>query len=190
MTDGEWRVLSQSLVFDGHPWLEVWTEDVLLPDGRQVDAFYRLAMPDYAVVVALKAGKVAVQRHYKHGARKVGLHLPAGYIELEETPLVAAKRELLEEAGLVAERWVSLGRYVVDGNRGAGAAHIFIAHDVTHEQAPASHDLEAITLDFLTLDDLVAAVRNGAVPQLAMAAAIGLAVVELGYAGPHFANPS
>ena len=186
----EWRIIARRQVFDASPWLEVWTEDVVLPDGRQVDDFYRLEMPDYVVVVAFVARKVAVQRQYKHGARQVGLYLPAGYIERDETPLAAAKRELLEETGLAAERWAFLGQYVVDGNRGAGTAHIFLADGATHRQAPSSGDLEAATLSFITLKDLAHAVREGDVPQLVMAAAIGLAVIEESRRDRDIANPS
>jgi ADP-ribose pyrophosphatase len=174
----EWRIVSRRQVFDGNPWIEVWTEDVVLPDGRRVDSFYRLEMPDYVVIVPFVAGEVAVQRHYKHGPRRVGLHLPAGHVEAEETPLVAAKRELLEETGLAADRWLSLGRLVVDGNRGAGTAHIFLADGATPHQPPDSDDLEATELSFMTLESLVRAARDGDVPLLAMVAAIGLAFIE------------
>lgn len=190
MTDAEWRIASRRQVFDARPWLEVWTEDVVLPDGREVDGFYRLEMPDYVVVAAFAGRKVVVQRLYKHGTRRVGLHLPAGYIERDETPLAAAKRELLEETGLAAERWAFLGRYVVDGNRGAGTAHIFRADGATRRQAPCSGDLEAATLSFITLENLALAVREGDVPTLVMAAAIGLAVIEESRRDRDIANPS
>lgn len=79
------------------PWLHVWAEDVRLPDGRIVEGYLRLEMLDYVVVVALSDAGVIVLRSYKHGPADVVTSLPAGYLEPNEEPAAAARRELLEE---------------------------------------------------------------------------------------------
>jgi ADP-ribose pyrophosphatase len=100
------------------PWLRVSAEHVRLPNGVEIPDFYRIEMPDWAQVFAVtEDGHVAMIEHYKHGPRAASLELPAGYLEPGEDPEVAARRELHEETGLIADDWRSLGHYFMDGNR-------------------------------------------------------------------------
>jgi ADP-ribose pyrophosphatase len=170
-------------VFVGEPWLAVWREDVDLPDGRRVDGFYKVDMLDYAMVVPRIGDDVVAQRQYKPGAQSVGLTLPAGYIGPGETPLAAAKRELREETGRVAEEWVSLGRFVVDGNRGAGTAHFFFAHRARQVEPPSDAEREGIESLVIPFTELVQAIARGEVVDLATVAAVGLAASEWGVRG-------
>lgn len=181
-----WETLARREVLDRRPWLRVWSEDVLLPDGRVIEDFSTIEMPDYAMVVALTDdGLVVAERNYKHGPRRVGLHLPAGYLEPGEDPLAAARRELLEETGYAAERWATLGSFAIDGNRGGGTGHFFLAHGARLVAPPDAGDPEEIAVELLPLDALLAATRNGEINVLSVAAAIGLAAaVAKGSATP------
>lgn len=173
-----WETLARREVVDARPWVRVWADDLRLPDGRVIQGFATIELPDYAVVVALTpGGDVVIERNYKHGPRRVCLNLPAGYLEPGEAPLAAAQRELLEETGYVADEWVPLGRFTTDGNRGCGTASLFLARGARQVAPPQAHDLEVLTIDLLPLDELAQTVRRGEVAILSIAAAIGLAVV-------------
>lgn len=54
---------------------------------------------------------------------------PAGYIEDNETPLVAALRELQEETGLVPGRLVEVDSFYQDEGCSSAFNHVFIAYD-------------------------------------------------------------
>jgi ADP-ribose pyrophosphatase len=176
-----WRVRRRQLTLNADPWLRVWKEDLALPDERMVDGFFTIEMPDYVVAVATTAtGEILTQRGYKHGPRRVCTSLPAGFIESGEEPIDAAKRELLEEAGYVADKWELLGCFVSDGNRGSGSGHLYLARHATPVAEPNSGDLETVTIESISLDALLRAIQEGEIGDIPNAAAIGLAAVRLG----------
>jgi ADP-ribose pyrophosphatase len=126
-------------------------------------------------------GRVLTLRGYKHGAGRVMLQLPAGYMDrANESPLACAKRELLEETGYRAKEWHALGRLSVDGNRGLGHAHMFLARGLEAVAAPDSGDLETLIIEWLAPVQLRQQWRAGEFDNAAATALIGLALDELG----------
>jgi ADP-ribose pyrophosphatase len=175
-----WRVLKSERLVDYQPWLAVARETVQLPNGRVVPEFYAVSMPDFVVVVPLLGGRrVLTERHYKHGARSVTVGLPSGYLHPGEDPAAGAARELLEETGYQSAEWRSIGRFVADGNRGCGTAHLFLARNCVEVTTPDSGDLEEILLESRDVDELIQELTAGGTHELSTAAAIGLAYREI-----------
>lgn len=180
ITPQPWDVLGRKVELDRWPWLRVSVEHVRLPNGHEIPDFYRVEMPEWAQVFAVSDdGRVMVIEHYKHGAGVISLEMPAGYIDPGEDPAVAARRELREETGLEARDWRYLGRFFVDGNRGCGATHIFVARGAHHVGEPHREASEIMTQRWVPLADLRAAWLGGRIPNLGTIAAIGLALAVL-----------
>ncbi len=175
-----WETLSRTLLLDRQPWLRVSEEHVRLPNGVEIRDFYRIDMPDWVQIFALDdRGVVTMIEHYKHGAGMVSLELPAGYIDPGETPEVAARRELREEIGQEARDWRCLGQFFVDGNRGCGSTHVFLARGAYQVAAPSLEESEIIASRQMTLADVRAALVGGRIRNVGTLAGVGLALAVL-----------
>jgi len=176
-----WRILEKRVVLERPPWFTVGTQDVQLPDGTVLRDYNWITMRSFAIVVPLlEGGRTILARSFKLGVGAISLSLPAGYLEIGEEPLAAAQRELREETGHEATEWIPLGRYVVDGNYGAGAMHAFIARGTRKVGEPDSGDHEEQELLVMPFTEALARLRAGEVAQLSTAAALGLAALALG----------
>ncbi len=175
-----WHILTSTALLDRLPWLRVWQDHVRLPNGVEIPDFYRIEMPDWVQIFALTADeRVPMVEHYKHGGGMTSLELPAGYIESGETPEEAARRELHEETGSEASNWRYLGRYFLDGNRGCGTSHIYLARDARQVAAPHLDTGEIMQLRWFTLDEVRAAWLGGDIHNLGILAGVGLALGTL-----------
>lgn len=180
-----WTVLESREVYSKPPYLSVNVQRVRLPDGRVVDNFHRLVMPDYVLIWPETAdGRVLTLRQYKHGVGEVSLTFPAGTMTAGEDPLACAKRELLEETGYAAGSWRSLGRYVTHGNSFGHAGHLFVATECRKVAEPHSGDLEEMELLSMSRGELMQAAKNGEFKLMSQIAVLALVThPELGKPG-------
>lgn len=160
--------------------LKVEQHVVEFGDGRCVDDWGWVVTPEFInVVPVLTDGRVLCFRQEKYAAHGLTLALPGGYLEVGEEPLLAAHRELLEETGYGGGRWTALGSYVVDGNRGNGRGHFFLAQDVTWLQQPDADDLEMLEPLLLTVPEVQSALLAGEFQVLPWSACLALALLRL-----------
>jgi len=160
--------------------MQLYSDDVRLPDGRQVEGYLHLETPGYAVIVPVdRQGHIGLVRSYKRGVDGVDVQPPAGVLDPGEAPLASAQRELREELGAEAQAWHPLGSYVLSGNYGAGQAHLFLATGCRTVTEPDSGDLEEQQVLWVPAETVREAWAAGAFRQLGTAAALGLALEHL-----------
>jgi ADP-ribose pyrophosphatase len=173
-----WKTLSRSTLLDTGRFLKVENHVVQLPDGRIIENWPWVIIPDYVNVVAVKPNQDFICfRQVKYAVEGTSLAVVGGIIDPGETPLEAAKRELKEESGYVSDQWIFLGEYGADANRGAGTGSLFLALDAQKVCDPHSDDLEEQELVCLSLDEIRAALRAGEFKVLSWTAAVALALV-------------
>jgi ADP-ribose pyrophosphatase len=180
LTGIEWTVESTTSLLRREPWIEVIEEHIKLPDGRRVHDFYSVRLRDFVVVAALTDdGEVVTVEHYRHGSRAVTQGLPSGFIDDRETPIDAARRELREEAGYEASEWSDLGHFVVDGNRGCGTEHVFLARGAKRVADPIQLDLAPTSVHLVAVARAVDSIWKAEMSELACVAALALAVIRI-----------
>jgi 8-oxo-dGTP pyrophosphatase MutT (NUDIX family) len=131
------KVLSSDTRFRGRV-ITVNVETVRLPNGSE-PALEIVHHPGGAAVVALDdAGRICVLRQYRHAAGGWLWELPAGKLEPDEAPLVTARRELIEEAGMSAAQWQALGPYLSSPGVFTEVIHLFLAQGLT--PVPTRHE--------------------------------------------------
>ena len=175
-----WKTLSRHIILNHGKYLTIESHEVELPDGRAIPDWPWIVTPDYVNVAAVtEAGEFLCLRQTKYAVEGESLAVVGGYIEVGEKPLAAAQRELLEEAGYASPWWIALGRYAVDGNRGAGTAHLFLARGANKVRNAIADDLEEQELLLLTRPEMESALARGEFKVLAWAAVIALALQHM-----------
>lgn len=144
----QWVTLEKRVLLDRSPRLVVEEHTVQLPDGTIFEDWTWVATPEYINILPVTAkGEFLVLKQVKYAVTQAfgtpTLATCGGLLDPGETPSIAAERELREEMGLGIEELVSLGSYAVDGNRGAGVAHLFLGVGAHEVKKAESDDLEA-----------------------------------------------
>jgi 8-oxo-dGTP pyrophosphatase MutT (NUDIX family) len=161
-----WPVRSRTVLGEGRISAFV-DEELTTPSGHVITRQY-LTHPGAVAVVAWREDRddIAVLRQYRHPVRMELVEIPAGLLDLDgEEWVVAAQRELAEEAELQAARWDTLVDMCTTPGACEESLRIFLARDLSPAQRPDGFVLEGeeahMTWDWVPRADLVDAVLAG-----------------------------
>ena len=175
------RILSSELLARGAVW-DVRRDRFAFGDGELVRDY--LDHTGAVAVLALDdAGRVLVIKQYRHPIGQRDWEIPAGLMDAPgESGLEAAKRELAEEADLVAGRWDLLSDLFLSPGGTSEAMRIFLARDLAPAPGSFARTEEEAELEprWVALEDLVEAVLAGRVKNSTTVAAALTAFVARG----------
>lgn len=145
--------------------------------SNRTGAFSVIKSPNWVNIIALTPeDKVVLIRQFRHGTQANTTEIPGGMIDAGELPLEAAKRELREETGYTASKWVGLG--VVEPNPAIQDNHcyMFLAVDARHTHAPDLDPNEVIDVFETPLCDMESLFYQGVVRHALVVACFGFFV--------------
>ena len=167
--EGKWTVLSTEYLVR-RPWLTARRDVVQLPDGRVNPEYYILEYPDWVNVIAITTdGQMVLERQFRHGLGKTCYELPCGVIEEGETPLEAAKRELLEETGYAGGEWQGWMVLSPNPSTSNNLTHSFLAVGVEKVSGQKLDATEDITVAVRPLSFVRELLQNNQIMQALMA---------------------
>lgn len=152
-------------------------DEVSTPSGQTMARQYLLHPGAVGVIAWDDRDRIAVVRQYRH---PVGFRLtepPAGLLDHEnEDVLLAARRELAEEAGLRAARWDVLVDTFTSPGASQETLRIYLARDLSPAAAPdgfeADHEEADMDVCWAWRADLVDAVLAGRLQNPTMVAGV------------------
>ncbi len=136
-----WQKKSSRVVHD-NPWYSV-RKDAIDKGGGHRGTYYVVDTKSPAVfIVALtKKNEIVLVNQYRYPLEQFSWEVPGGAAGKEEL-LVAAQRELREEASLLAKDWMQVGRAPSMHGITSEIMHVFLARDLVKNDATSEADLQ------------------------------------------------
>ncbi len=168
----DYPVVSSKSIFSGRV-VSLRVDEVRMSDGT-VSRREVVRHPGAVGILALDdQNRVVIVNQYRHPVRAFLDELPAGLLDVAgESPLNGAKRELFEEAALVADEWHTLIDLHTSPGMTDEAIRIFLARGLSAasgEQFVPEGEEITMTVERVDLDELV---RRAFAGELTNAAAV------------------
>ena len=153
------EILKSEVLYQGKVF-RLQRDTVIEPGNVQADRDIIVHPGSVVVMPIFKEGRVLLIRQYRHTVGEFLWELVAGRKEPNETPVAAARRELLEETGYTAKRLRKLMRIVPTPGFVKEWMWIFAAEGLT-EGAAQPEDDERITPRIFTLKQAERMIERG-----------------------------
>ena len=171
-----WKILNEEVVYD-NPWIKVIHHNVINPSGNEgVYGQVHFKNKAIGVVAVDEDGYTFLVGQYRFPTKSYSWEIPEGGCPYKEEPLTAAKRELEEETGLVAEHWQLLSNAHLSNSVSDEYGYIFLATGLTQQHA-MPEETEQLLVKKIALKEVFKMVEDGMITD--SLSVIGLQKVEL-----------
>jgi len=133
-----WKKISSKHIYQ-NPWIRLREDKVITPTGSEGIYSVVETHPAISIVPLTKNLETYIVGQYRYTLDVYSWEVPEGGGSPGEDISEGAKRELLEETGLTANKWTFLGNLYTSNSVTNEVGYVFLAEDLIEGQAKPDH---------------------------------------------------
>lgn len=151
------KTIKKNIIYKGKV-INFGVDDILLPNDKNATREY-VEHPGGVGILVIKDGFVYLVEQYRYPFKTNLLEIPAGKLDKNEEPIVAAKRELNEELGLNAKELIFLGNIYPSVGYTNEIIHLYLAKTLDKQQQNLDED-EFINIKKIRIEEFDSLIKN------------------------------
>jgi len=152
-----WKTLNSEMVYESH-WISITKHDVINPSGNP-GLYSTVHFKNFAIgILPLDEDyNTWLVGQFRYPINDYTWEIPEGGGNLKVPPLESAKRELLEEVGIVATKWTKIQELHLSNSATDEFAILYVAQGLTFQESQPEEDekLEVKKIPFKKLYEMV-----------------------------------
>lgn len=157
----DWRVIKSESVRKGR--FEIVYETVqFTPDYSGPFSYVHNRADGVCILPVIDNKQICLVSLYRRPVDAMEIEVPAGMIDVEESPSQAASRELLEETGYRASRWINCGFIYSSPGSSTEKMYLYVAlcteNSAKERHLDQAEDISLQSYSFAQVRDMI---RNG-----------------------------
>ncbi|WFB63655.1 NUDIX hydrolase [Sphingobacterium sp. WM] len=146
----KWKTINSNYIIQ-RPWATLRVDKLEMPNGNIKEEYYVLEYPTWVNMVALtEDNEIIFVKQYRHGAGQIMVELPAGVVEENEDPEIAARRELLEETGYAFDQITYVCELFANPATSGNITYTYLltgGRKVQEQDLDPSEDIEVVLME-------------------------------------------
>ncbi len=161
----KWKTLSSKYI-SRHQYFTARVDQCEMPDGKIIDEYFVVELPETACALALTDNNEAVMtKQYRYPLDETMMELPGGFIDKGEDPVTGITRELKEETGYAFDTVKYLGKVAANPGVLNSYTHLFLATGGKKVTTQSLDHNEEIEVHLLPIEEVRRMLQQNEFPQ-------------------------